>query len=299
MVPSIVGQYTISSRAKEGFCRRKSRTAYIHSALAFRLWCGMHIPRCHPPPHFLLPISHLQDLLGNWLARVSQKRRSGMRSTRRGSRQALTRQLEATPRNWKEGREEAVVGMRQATAVVSWKAAGCISVSWNVTLRLATSSMCFLLADRPAHRSWIWPPFWILNRAATGFYFPKKTTQWQRCIVQRFEPLSFFWPNVVLLWAHKSLPTRDERGCHRNIQATGNTGVALDSSHYRRHFGVPVSLSPTSPRLFIFPFNLFQLCGAIAFLPGTALWGTRHQHCGGGQYSTQIKKGKKKNGFLW
>lgn len=186
-----------------------------------------------------------------------------------------------------------------ATAVVSWKAAGCISVSWNVTLRLATSSMCFLLADRPAHRSWIWPPFWILNRAATGFYFPKKTTQWQRCIVQRFEPLSFFWPNVALLWAHKSLPTRDEWGCHRNIQATGNTGVALDSSHYRRHFGVPVSLSPTSPRLFIFPFNLFQLCGAIAFLPGTALWGTRHQHCGGGQYSTQIKKGKKKTGFLW
>lgn len=45
-------------------------------------------PRCHPPPHFLLPISHLQDLLGNWLARVSQKTRSRMRSTRWGSRQA-------------------------------------------------------------------------------------------------------------------------------------------------------------------------------------------------------------------
>lgn len=130
--------------------------------------------------------------------------------------------------------------------------------------------------------SWMWPPFWMHNRVATGIHFPKKQHNgamliycaeiWS-CIVHL--------ANIVLLRAYKSLPTRDKRGWHKNIQVTGNTGVALVSSHYRLHFAVPVSLSPTSPRLFLFPFNLFQLRGAIAFLSGTALWGTRHHHCGG------------------
>lgn len=112
--------------------------------------------------------------------------------------------------------------------------------------------------------------------------------------MQRFDPLSFIWPMLCCCKHINSLPTRDERGGRKNIQVTGNTGVVLVSSHYRLHFGVPVSLSPTSPRLFLFPFNLFQLRGAIAFLSGAALWGTRHQHCGGGRNSTQIKKPRKK-----
>lgn len=47
-------------RISEG---RAAQPAYIlHLPVGYD---GMHIPRCRPPPHFLLPISHLQDLLGN------------------------------------------------------------------------------------------------------------------------------------------------------------------------------------------------------------------------------------------
>lgn len=280
----------VPSCAKEGFRWRKRQTAYIHSAFACRRWCGMHSPQ-GPPASSLSPANQppagpAQQLINASVAKDVQQNEVNPTRVPSGTNPPAGSDTQKMKRAASGGGKEFA-----AIVMVSWKAFGCISVSWNATSALATSCMCFLLADRHARCSWIWPPFWMHNRAASGIYSPKKNNTIVLMYYAEIWSFIIHLVNIALLRAHKSLPTRDERGCHKNM--TGNTGVALVSSHYRLHFGVPVSLSPTSPRLFLFPFNLFQLRGAIAFLSGTALWGTRHQHCGGGRNSTQIKNGKK------
>lgn len=143
--------------------------------------------------------------------------------------------------------------------------------------------MCFLLADLTSFL------------AATGIHFPTKQHRATDGSCIDLILYQSFGQYCVVTGNVKNLPTRDERSCYKNIQAAGNPGVALVSSHYRLHFGVPVSLSPTSPRLFLFPFNLFQLASwshclslrhSIVGDSSSALRGWAKQH--------SIKKVKKK-----
>lgn len=134
--------------------------------------------------------------------------------------------------------------------------------------------MCFLLADWQALCSWIWPPFWMYhsfdfkNKAWTMIYLPK--------IAQGY------WYIVRDLKVGSQ-----ERGCRRIInwqETLRHLQFQLSSSLL---WCSRISIT-NIVRLFLFPFNLFQLHGAIAYPLNTALWETHH--CGSGRYGPEIKK---------
>lgn len=188
-----------------------------------------------------------------------------------------------------------------ATAVVSWKAAGCIRVSWNATLRLATSSMCFLLADRQARRSWIWPPFWILNRAATGIYFPppKKQNNGRDVSCRDLSLYHSFGPMLCCCEHIKICP-----------QETSEVATKIfERREILEWRWIPVTTAVTLVFRCLFlqhPHGyLYSLLICSSFVE--PLHFSQALHCGGlvistagvGNTALKLKKEKKKTGFLW